>query len=237
MIRINLLPTKAVVRATTFRTQVIIASVVVLVSLIGMFSWAASLNSRISKLDSDIAQKQKELKEVEKARKKLKAIKKLNNNLKKKLEVIDNIEKARTGPVWMMDQLTDAISRFPVKSYKTGEVTWRYLDDKVFLKKMNIAKGKITLEGIAINNTYLVAFLNNLKSKSDVFVNVKLLYSDTTKYRKALVRKFKVTCKVKLKAKPRIGGPSTIMLEESSAGEESEDEETTRTKTKKVSRR
>ena len=210
MIRINLLPTKAVVKATTIRTQAIVAGAVVLLSLIGVFSWMHSINARIKELDSEIAVKKEELKKVEEARKKLESIKKLNDNLKKKLEVIENIEKARTGPVWLMDQLADSLSRFSFKESKTGKITYRYMDDKVFLSTLKITQGKIDMSGNAINNTYLVAFLNNLKTKSDLFSNVTLQYSDNDIYGKAVVKKFQVNCGVNLSAKPYIGGPTAI---------------------------
>ena len=211
MIRINLLPTKAVVKATTLRTQGIVAGVVVLLSLVGVFSWMHSVNARIAELDKDIAQKKEELKKVEEARKKLESIKKLNDNLKRKLEIIDNIEKARTGPVWLMDQLTDAISRFSFHDERTGRVTWRYMDDKVFLKTMKVTQGKIDVQGMAVNNTYLVAFLNNLKTKSDLFQDVVLAFSDNGVYGKAVIKKFQVTCGVNLNAKPLVGGPTAAM--------------------------
>jgi len=207
MIRINLLPTKAVVRVTTARTQLIVAGVAVLLSLSGVLFWANSLNSKINKLEDKIKVKKQELKQVEKERNKLNRIKKTNEELKRKLGIIENIEKARTGPVWMMDQLTETVSHFRVKDYKTGKVYMRYLDDKVFIKTLKVSKGgKLAMTGIAINNTYLVAFLRNLQEKSSLFRNVKLHFSDTAKYQKALVRKFKITCKVNLKAKPKISG-------------------------------
>jgi len=208
MIRINLLPTKAVVKATTIRAQAIVAGAVVLLSLIGVFWWMHNINSRIAQLDKDIVLKKEELKKVEEARKKLESIKKLNDNLKRKLEVIQNIEKARTGPVWLMDQLSDSISRFYFRESKTGKVTWRYLDDRVFLQTLKITSGKVDMAGMALNNTYLVAFLNNLKTKSDLFQKVVLVYSDNDKYAKALVKKFQVTCEVNLNAKPYVGGPT-----------------------------
>jgi len=211
MIRINLLPTKAVVKATTLRAQGIVAGVVILLSLIGVFSWMHSITARIEELDKDIVLKKEELKKVEEARKKLESIKKLNDNLKRKLEIIDNIEKARTGPVWLMDQLTDSISRFYFHDNRTGKVTWRYMDDKVFLKTMKIAQGKIDMQGMAINNTYLVAFLNNLKTKSDLFQNVVLSYSDNDTYGKAVIKKFQVSCGVNLNAMPIVGGPTAAM--------------------------
>ena len=225
MIRINLLPTKAVVRVTSARTQLIIAGVVILLSLIGPFLWAHSLNSRISELDGEIAKKKLELKKVEQARKKLEAIKKLNEDLKRKLEVISNIEKARVGPVWLMDQMTDAVSRFAIKNRKTGKVTWRYMDDRIFLRKMVVKGNALEIEGVAINNTYLVAFLNNLKSKSDLFQNVHLYYSDEEYHAGSRVRKFKITATIILSAKPRTGGPASETTPEETSDEGAEAEQ------------
>lgn len=220
MIRVNLLPTKAVVKGTSLRTQGIAAGVIILLSCVFPILWSHSLNSQIEELDKDIAQKEKELREVREARNKLNSIKKLNQNLKRKLDVIDDIEKKRTGPVWLMDQLTDALTRFPVKHTGTGEITYKYLDDRIFLKSMKVTQKDLVISGIAINNTYLVAFLNNLRTKSDLFSNVTLAFSDEEDYKKARVRKFKITCDINLGAEPRVGGPAAAPEpEEASAGE------------------
>ncbi len=221
MIRVNLLPTKAVVKGTSLKTQGITAGVIILLSCVFPILWSHSLSSQIEELDKDIAQKEKELREVREARSKLNSIKKLNENLKRKLKVIEDIEKKRTGPVWLMDQMTDALTRFPVRHTGTGKITYKYLDDRLFLKTMKITQNKLVISGIAINNTYLVAFLNNLRSKSDLFSNVTLAFSDEGTYNKAKVREFKITCDIDLSAKPRIGGPAAAPEPEEAPEEDS----------------
>ena len=208
MIRINLLPTKAVVKVTPAKTQLIMSGVAILLSLIVLFLWAGKLSGDLKQLDTDIEKKQQELKEVKAALEKLENIKKVNEDLKKKLDVINTIEASRTGPVWVMDQLSDAITRFAIKDYNSGKVSFVYKDDKVFLTAMKIEKGQISMDGFAVNNTYLVAFLNNLRVKSDVFSNISLKSSETTTYQNALIRKFKLTCDVNMSGKPLSGGPT-----------------------------
>jgi len=208
MIRVNLLPTKAVVKGTSIRTQLIAAGVIVLLFSALPILWSYSLNSQIEELNAEIAKKEKELREVKEARSKLDKIKKLNQSLKRKLDVINDIEKKRTGPVWLMDQIADALTRFPVRNVRTGNITYKYLDDRIFLDSMKVTGKDVTITGLAINNTYLVAFLNNLRNKSDLFSSVKLVYSDEEKYKGGKVRKFKITCKVNLSAEPRVGGPA-----------------------------
>lgn len=208
MIRVNLLPTKAVVKVAPAKTQLMVMGGAVLLSLIVLFLWAGSLSGKLKKLDQDITKKKAELVEVQASLKKLEDIKKVNEDVKKKLDVIQKIEESRTGPVWVMDQLSDATTRFAVKDYNTGKVSYVYRDDVVFLTAMKIDKGQITMDGMAVNNTYLVAFLNNLKVKSDVFTNIALKSSETTNYQKAVIRKFKLTCDVNMSAKPIYGGPT-----------------------------
>jgi len=214
MIRINLLPRTAIKAGSSIRNQAIVAGVAIVLSLNGIlfipkFGYfpikkeGADYDAKIKKADDD-------LKQVQAYRNQLEEIKKLNNSIQEKLKIIGDIEKKRTGPVWLLDQMTDAVSRFRVIDAQTGKETWKYVDDagKVFLNRFDITGNKLSIDGIAINNTYLVAFLNNLKNKKDLFVpeSVILYFSDQTTFQGALVRSFKITADVNLMAKPEVGG-------------------------------
>lgn len=214
MIRINLLPKTAVSKAgpSNLRNQAIVAGVVVLVSLIGIaimpnFGFIR-INNQIEQLDKDIKKADEELKEVQEAQKLLAEIKENNRKIEEKVNIIKGLENKRTGPVWLMDEMTDAVSRFCVSEEGSGREHWKYLDNKVFIQKFSVAGGQMNIEGMALNNTYLVAFLNNLKFKKDLFSNVVLYYSDQTNFEKAVVRKYKITATVNLAAKPESHGKS-----------------------------
>jgi|GEM_PF-4370633 len=209
MIRINLLPRAAVSRGSSIRNQLIVAGAAVLLSLLGIFFIPGfgyfPVNARITQLDKDIATEEEKLKQVQEYRKKLDEIKKLNKSIEEKLKIIDDIEKKRTGPVWMMDEVTDAVSRFRIMDNKTGKEISKYYDDKemkIFLNRFDVTATSLSIEGVAQNNTFLVAFLNNLKSKCYLFSNVVLYFSDQTSYQGALVRSFRITTDVNMLAKP-----------------------------------
>jgi Tfp pilus assembly protein PilN len=163
------------------------------------------INSHITQLDKDIAKAEEDLKKVQEYRKRLDDIKKLNKSIEEKLKIIEDIEKKRTGPVWLLDELTDAVSRFKILDTKTGKEISRYYDDKemkIFLSRFEVVGSQMSIEGMALNNTFLVAFLNNLKAKNYLFNNVILYFSDQTSFQGSLVRSFRITADVILIAKP-----------------------------------
>lgn len=211
MIRINLLPTTITRPVPTIRNQLIVAGVAVFLSLFGILFlplWNFGyfpVTNKIKKLDTDIAKAEQELKKVQAAQKLLAEIKENNRKIEEKVNIIKEIENKRTGPVWVMDELTDAVSRFCVTDPGSNIGTWKYIDDKIFIQKMSIGGGELQLEGIALNNTYLVAFLNNLKYKNKLFSDVVLYFSDQAEFEGAMVRKFKISAKVNLTAKPEEG--------------------------------
>lgn len=211
MIRINLLPTTITRPVPSIRNQLIAAGVAVFLSLGGVLFlplWDFGyfpVTKKIKKLDSDIAKAEQELKKVQAAQKLLAEIKENNRKIEEKINIIKEIENKRTGPVWVMDELTDAVSRFCVTDPASNIGTWKYIDDKIFIQKMSIGGEEIQLEGIALNNTYLVAFLNNLKYKNKLFSDVVLYFSDQAEFEGAMVRKFKISARVNLTAKPEEG--------------------------------
>lgn len=206
MIRINLLPTGVVTTGTSIKNQFIVAGVALVLSLSGILFipnfGMIPINSRISELKTEITKAEKELEKVQKYRKKLEKIKKISKQIKKKLDIIEDIEKKRAGPVWLMDEMTDAVSRFDITEAGTGRETRKYLKNRVFIQTFSVSGDKLAISGMAINNTYLVAFLNNLKAKDALFKNVKLFFSDQAHHRGALVRKFKISATVILNATP-----------------------------------
>lgn len=211
MIRINLLPTTVTRPVPSIRNQLIVAGVAVLLSLFGVLFLPLGdfgyfpVTKKIKKLDGDIAKAEVELKKVQAAQKLLAEIKENNRKIEEKVNIIKEIENKRTGPVWVMDELTDAVSRFCVTEKGSNIGSWKYIDDKIFIQKMNIGGEELQIEGIALNNTYLVAFLNNLKYKNKLFTDVVLYFSDQAEFEGAMVRKFKISAKVKLTAKPEEG--------------------------------
>lgn len=159
MIEINLLPVREARRAEDFRQQLMHLLFVglVLAAVIGyahsrVTSQVEASNQRIAQMESDIKQFQPQLDQVAAFRKK-------KANLEKKIDVIDGLDRARKGPVRVMDELA---SHVPERLWLTNMVT----------------EGRVVkLKGMSLDNELVASFLHSL-GESSYFDNVDL---DNTK--------------------------------------------------------
>jgi len=95
------------------------------------------LNADIVKANADIARLQKEVGEVEK-------FKARKAELQKKVDIISNLQKGRTGPVRHFEALSAAIP------------------EKCWIDTLGVKDEKVTLSGIALNNHTIANFMTAL---------------------------------------------------------------------------
>jgi len=115
-----------------------------LVVLAGTIYFHTTVAGKISKLDadigkanSDIARLQKEIGEVEK-------FKARKVELQKKVDIISNLQKDRTGPVRHFEALSAAIP------------------EKCWIDSLGVKDEKVTLSGVALNNYTIANFMTAL---------------------------------------------------------------------------
>lgn len=176
MIKINLLPYKAeqrreqiIIHSVVLGVSVVIALAVCLVVHLALASKISDVESETVRVNAEIARLQKSLKEIENFRK-------LQDELKEKIDVLDQLKKNKSGPVFLLDDLN------------------RLLPDKMWLLSFKESGGVITIEGIGLNEETVAVFLRDLEA-SDYFQGVVLI--EITKQIKAdnRVQKFKLECK------------------------------------------
>ena len=95
------------------------------------------LNADIVKANADIARLQKEIGEVEK-------FKARKAELQKKVDIISNLQKGRTGPVRYFEALSAAIP------------------EKCWIDTLSVKDEKVALSGIALNNYTIANFMTAL---------------------------------------------------------------------------
>jgi len=155
MIEINLLPVREARRAADLRqqgTQLLLVTILV-AACIGyahsqVTSRITTSQRRIVQMEADIKQFQPQLDQVAAFRKK-------KANLEKKIDVIDNLDRARSGPVRVLDEL----------STHTPERLW--------LTNFSTQGRKILLQGASLDNE-LVAVLLHALGESPYFAKVDL---------------------------------------------------------------
>ena len=155
MIRINLLPVREARRKADLRQQLLLIGVSAVGSLVlaaGFHqivrSGVVSANSRVAALTTQLAQFKPQQEQVE-------GFKNKKSEIEQKLEVIHRLERSRSGPVHILDELA---SRTP---------------ERVWLTTLSATGGKIELEGMSLDNELVALFLRALDD-SPYFANVEL---------------------------------------------------------------
>jgi type IV pilus assembly protein PilN len=156
MIRINLLPFRAARKKENIRRQFMIyaLSVVLLFSIMGYTFF--HLTSTLSGLKEDEKRIQDELKSYEQTIKRIAELEKKIKEIRAKLEVIRELERNKTGPVHLLDEIALAVPK-----------------EKLWLSSMKETKGSLTLTGTAMDNETVALFMTNLE-KSDYISGVDL---------------------------------------------------------------
>lgn len=156
MIRINLLPFRAARKKENIRRQLMIygLSVVLLLCLMGYASF--HLNSTLSGLKEEEKRIQDELKTHDKTIKKIAELEKKIKEIRTKLEVIRKLERGKTGPVHLLDEIAMAVPK-----------------GKLWLSSLKESKGSLTLTGTAMDNETVALFMTNLE-KSEYISGVDL---------------------------------------------------------------
>jgi len=155
MIRINLLPVKAVQKREMLRGQlivVVLALALVLVACGGVYSM---LLGKMSSEQKMIAAKESEISHLRKSIGEVGRFKKLQKELRGKLEVLDKLKKGRTGPVHLLDELS------------------RSVPEKLWLESFSESNESIALRGTGTDEETVATFLRDLEA-SPYYRNVEL---------------------------------------------------------------
>ena len=144
MIQVNLLPVREAQRLADLRQQVM-QLVLVLIAVGATVGFAHSRLSdqiaqstlRVQQLESDIDQFEPQLAEVAAFRKK-------KAGLEKKIAVIEGLDRARSGPVRMLDELA------------------LHAPERLWLKSLSTKGSKIKITGESLDNELVASFLRAL---------------------------------------------------------------------------
>ena len=131
-----------------------ILSVLLLFSVMGYFY--LDLTRKLSSLKAEQAAKKAELATYAGTNQKLKELKDKIAEIRTKLDVIRGLEKGKTGPVRLLDEIADAVPK-----------------EKLWLTALDEKQGKLTLKGTAMDNETVALFMTALEN-SEHIVSVNL---------------------------------------------------------------
>lgn len=155
MIRINLLPVREERRKADLQNQVMLLGLLVM-AVIVVIGWVHySIRSDIGSAKTQVAQIDASIKKFEPQLKQVEAYKAKKTEVEQKLEVIHGLDRSRSGPVHMMDELA------------------KHTPDKVWLERLEARGAHLKLQGKSLDNEIVAAFLTALNN-SPYFGNVEL---------------------------------------------------------------
>ena len=108
MIRINLLPVRQVQKTQVGRQVLILASLVIVLGLVGNYLWYSDRESERKRLATQIVETQRRITELEKVIGEVNNINKRKKEVEDKLKILNELRKLRSGPVRMLDALATA---------------------------------------------------------------------------------------------------------------------------------
>ncbi len=179
MIRINLLPFRAARKRENVRKQVTVSALIVVFFILLMVYFFIQLSSTLSGLKKEEAVKRNELATYKKTLNEIKILEKQIKEIETKLDIIRKLEKEKSGPVRLLDEIADAVPK-----------------EKLYLTAFDEKEGSLKLTGTAMDNETVALFMDNLKN-SEHIISVELpgvTLRDLPEYR-LKVSDFIIECK------------------------------------------
>jgi type IV pilus assembly protein PilN len=155
MIEINLLPVREARRKADLRQQGMQFLLVMLVAAAGIGFTHSHVTNRIQDSQVRIRQMEADIKQFQPQLDQVAAFRKKKASLEKKIDVIDGLDRARNGPVRVMDELAS------------------HMPDRVWLTTVQTDGNSIKLKGESLDNE-LVALLLRALGESPYFDQVDL---------------------------------------------------------------
>jgi type IV pilus assembly protein PilN len=144
MIEINLLPVREARRAADLRQQLMQLIMMLILVGAGVGFVNSNMNEKITVAQARVAQMQRDIDQFKPQLEQVAVFRKKKAKLEKKIDVIDELDRARSGPVRVMSEL----------AMRTPERLW--------LKSMKTEGGTIQLKGMSLDNELVAVFLRGL---------------------------------------------------------------------------
>ncbi len=159
MIRINLLSDREAIRKETTRQQVSIFILTICLVLVILGGIQFYQYRQKKELRQNIQYVQKELKELEKKVGEVERYKEAKKELETKLQIIDRLQKGKTLVLQLLDTIGETIP------------------EKMWLQDLGFKGGKLSMEGYAVDNETIAAFMKQLE-RTKSFRTVELVLTE-----------------------------------------------------------
>jgi len=151
MIKVNLFPFRAARIKENIRRQVTIYLLSMIFLTLASSYFYLDLNNKVNTLREERDVKQKELDSFKDTNIKIAALKKTIADVEVKLKTIKRLEKGKTGPVKLLDDIATSVP-----------------EDKLWLTTLKEQKGTLILNGTAMDNETVADFMNRLQNTKSI---------------------------------------------------------------------
>jgi len=151
MIRINLLPFRAARKKENIKRQISVYVLTLMFVVVLMVFFFLQLNGKVRTLRSQKAQIKKQLATYAATTQRIKHIKKQIKEIRAKLNIIRDLEKKKTGPVFLLDEIAAAVPK-----------------NRLWLRSLSEKKGLLKLRGTAMDNETIALFMTNLEKAKHI---------------------------------------------------------------------
>ena len=151
MIKVNLFPFRAARIKENIRRQVTIYLLSVIFLILASSYFYLDLNNKVNTLREEQDVKQKELDSFKDTNRKIAALKRTIAAVEVKLKTIKRLEKGKTGPVKLLDDIAMSVP-----------------EDKLWLTTLKEQKGTLVLNGTAMDNETVADFMDRLQNTQSI---------------------------------------------------------------------
>ncbi|MDY0211471.1 MAG: PilN domain-containing protein [Desulfuromonadaceae bacterium] len=176
MIKINLLPVKAVQKQIQMRNNLIVA-VSMLLLLGGVcYVFHSMVTSDIAAVEQEINDNRREISSLKKKIGEVNRFKKLQEELRNKLKIMNELRASKSVPVHLMDELI------------------RALPEKLWLTSFTEKNGSVQISGVGLTENDVAVFMTNLE-RSPYYSKVDLKVTKQKVQDGLRLQNFDISCR------------------------------------------
>lgn len=183
MIKINLLPLRAARKKETAIQQIAIFCTSLLLVAAVIVTMYVVKRMQIASTQHDISVANTRIDELKKRIGKLEELKTLKDQVRKKLDVLSQLRKNKTGPAHRLATLSDITP------------------DQLWLTGYSENGPAIRISGMATNEELIATFMRNLEASAD-YMGVELVVSEQIESGGTKLKRFELTCKLRTGPEP-----------------------------------
>jgi type IV pilus assembly protein PilN len=183
VIRINLLPVREARRKAGVRQQVLLLAASLIGAVVATALFHGWLLAKISGAQGRVNSLQAQLQQFKPQEEQVAAFKAKRAEIQQKLEVIERLERSRSGPVHVMDELAT------------------HIPERVWITDLRADNGRIDLTGMSLDNELVALFLTELND-SPYFAAVELEKTELKEIDKLKLNTFEISARLESPEEP-----------------------------------